>query len=94
MKGRKQGVGGLVGNEGKYMKRHCKILLVEDRDEDALLFRRAVESKSQFKVIAEAKNGDEAIAYLEGTGAYRNREKYPFPDVVILDLKLPSRSGF
>ena len=41
-----------------------------------------------------ARDGDAAIAYLQGSGKYADREKHPWPDVVVLDLKLPGRSGF
>jgi CheY-like chemotaxis protein len=38
-------------------------------------------------------HGDEAVAYLSGEGRFADREAYPFPVLVLLDLKLPRRSG-
>jgi len=38
-------------------------------------------------------DGEQAIAYLSGAGPYQNREKFPLPMLVLLDLKLPRRSG-
>lgn len=38
-------------------------------------------------------DGEEAIAYLSGEGEYSNREKYPLPILMLLDLKLPRKSG-
>lgn len=35
------------------------------------------------------RNGDELIAYLSGTGIYQNRQKFPLPKVLLLDLELP-----
>jgi CheY-like chemotaxis protein len=40
-----------------------------------------------------ATDGEQALAYLEGTGIYADREKYPFPIAVFLDLKLPRIDG-
>jgi CheY-like chemotaxis protein len=39
-------------------------------------------------------NGDQAIAYLKGEGAFSNRAEYPLPELVLLDLKLPGIDGF
>ena len=39
-------------------------------------------------------NGSEATNYLEGVGIYSDRHKYPFPGLLLLDLKMPKMSGF
>src|SRR5207244_2563876 len=39
-------------------------------------------------------DGDETIAYLKGEGQYANREEFPLPALLLLDLKMPRRSGF
>jgi CheY-like chemotaxis protein len=70
------------------------ILLVEDEKTDATLFRRALDKIAPHPPILEVRNGDEAIAYLAGTGDYADRTKYPLPTMVVLDIKLPRRSGF
>ena len=41
-----------------------------------------------------ADDGDQAISYLNGAAAFADREEYPFPDLVLLDLKLPRLDGF
>jgi CheY-like chemotaxis protein len=38
-------------------------------------------------------DGQEAMDYLAGTGKYADRIRYPFPCLVLLDLKLPVRMG-
>lgn len=69
------------------------ILLVEDDYNDVLLIRRAF-SKAQIKTpMIEVGDGDEAIAYLNREGKYADVETYPCPLLVLLDLKLPRRSG-
>jgi CheY-like chemotaxis protein len=39
-------------------------------------------------------NGVEAIHYLEGKGIYHDRDCYPFPDLILLDVKMPKVDGF
>lgn len=39
-------------------------------------------------------DGDDAIAYLSGTGKFANRDEHPLPQLVLLDLKMPGKSGF
>ena len=70
------------------------ILLAEDDDNDAFgieLAFRDVGLKDQVWRVAD---GDEAIAYLKGTGKYRNREAYPVPSLVLLDLRMSGKDGF
>jgi CheY-like chemotaxis protein len=70
------------------------ILVVEDEKTDAILFRRALEKIPSHPPIIELTNGDEAVDYLAGNGEYADRTKYPLPNVVVLDIKLPRRTGF
>ena len=44
--------------------------------------------------FAGVKNGQEAIHYLSGTSPYSDRIAYPFPYILLLDLKLPLSHGF
>ncbi len=69
------------------------ILLVEDSPDDVLLVRRAFQKAGIENPIVAVENGDEALAYLNGTGLYADRQKYPLPTLMLLDLKLPRRSG-
>lgn len=66
------------------------ILLVEDNPGDVLLARIALE-KSKFSVhVNVAMDGEEALEYLYRRGAFKDAEK---PDLVLLDLNLPAKSG-
>ena len=70
------------------------ILLVEDDPNDILLtqraFRKANLTHASLQVVTD---GDTAVAYLSGAGEYSDRDRYPLPVVILLDLKLPRRSG-
>ena len=44
--------------------------------------------------VPNSRDGQEAVDYLAGTSTYGDRTKYPLPDPVLGDLKLPVRSGF
>ena len=70
------------------------VLLVEDNPSDVFIVQRIFQKFNLRGSIQVASDGDEAIDYLSGTGKYSNREQFPLPAVVLLDLKLPRRSGF
>ena len=70
------------------------ILLVEDNEEDAFLLRRALKREQVECSLQVAEDGQQATEYLGGTGKYADRSAYPFPALVLLDLKLPYVHGF
>ena len=70
------------------------VLYVEDSANDFALLERASRKCGTPFSLQRAADGEEAIAYLTGTGTFANREEYPFPDLVLLDLKLPRLDGF
>ncbi|PAW77628.1 MAG: hypothetical protein B9S32_10115 [Verrucomicrobia bacterium Tous-C9LFEB] len=69
------------------------ILMVEDNDDDAFITSRAFNSAQVDVTIKRAEDGQSAMDYLEGGGVYADRKTYPLPDIVLLDLKLPRKSG-
>ncbi len=69
------------------------VLWVEDDANDAFLIGRAIR-KAGLEQPNLVTDGAEAVAYLSGTGIYADRDLYPFPSLVLLDLKLPKMSGF
>ena len=70
------------------------ILLVEDREDDILLIRKAFQRGEITNPFQIVRDGDEAIAYLQGKGKYSNRAEFPLPDLILLDLKMPRVDGF
>src|SRR4051812_11872496 len=76
------------------MGEEALILLVDDRQDDVLLALHSFEKagiKNPTRVVTD---GDQAIAYLSGTGTYADRKEYPLPMLILLDLKMPRVDGF
>jgi len=73
---------------------HYTILLVEDDSNDVLLIQRAFRKANLANPLQVVRDGEDAIAYLAGQAPYTNREHYPLPVLLLLDLKLPRKSGF
>lgn len=69
------------------------ILIVEDDPDDRFLIQRAFQKSKLTNPLRLVGDGDEALAYLLGEGAFADRNINPDPAVVLLDLKLPRRSG-
>ncbi len=70
------------------------ILLVEDNPDDAELIEYAFEKAGIANLLVRVADGDAAIDHIGGTGAYTDRTHHPVPTLILLDLKLPRRSGF
>lgn len=69
------------------------ILLVEDNPLDLELTLDAFREAQLGDSIRVARNGDEALNYLLGREQYDDRQLYPLPNIVLLDLKLPGIDG-
>jgi CheY-like chemotaxis protein len=70
-----------------------EILLVEDEPDDVELTMLAFEKARLSNVIHVARDGVEALEFLFATGSHAGREGQPVPQVVLLDLNLPRKSG-
>ncbi len=70
------------------------VLYVEDDEADRFFMERAFLSAGLGANLKTVNDGQAAINYLSGAGKYSDRFKYPFPDLVLLDLNLPLVSGF
>lgn len=69
-------------------------LVVDDRDEDLFMLQRAFQQLGFDTPVQYLRNGEETIAYLKGEGCFANRDKFPLPSVLLLDLKMPRKNGF
>ena len=70
------------------------LLIVDDDEAHRFLALTTFERVSPTYKIQLAASGEEAIAYLKGTGKFADRKKFEFPSYVITDLKMPSGDGF
>jgi CheY-like chemotaxis protein len=70
--------------------RPIEILLVEDNPGDVRLTREALRESGMRNHLSVARDGSEALAFLYRRGAYSGA---PRPDLVLLDLNLPSTNG-
>ena len=70
------------------------ILLADDDENDVLLLQRAFKKAGLRDWLRVVTDGEEAINYLAGRGAFADREKYPLPFMMLLDLKMPGTDGF
>lgn len=69
------------------------ILLVEDREADAVLLQYAFQRAEITTPLQVVTDGQMAIDYLVGAGKFNDRAQFPLPGLVLLDLKLPHVMG-
>jgi len=70
------------------------ILLVEDMETDVKIALRAFDKGSFKNDIFTVRDGQEAIDFICHRGRYVDPEKYPRPDIILLDINLPKLTGF
>jgi CheY-like chemotaxis protein len=70
------------------------ILLVEDDENDVVLIQCAFQKAGLNPTLKTVRNGAEAIEYLSGEGRYADREQFPMPFLLLLDLRMPGTDGF
>ncbi|MGH2556605.1 MAG: response regulator [Actinomycetota bacterium] len=69
------------------------ILLVEDDASQALLVERVLARAQLTNPLTAFRRGDDAIAYLQGSGPFSDRAQYPLPALMLLDVHVPGKSG-
>jgi len=69
------------------------LLLVEDDDNDVFLLTRALKKLEIKNPLHVACDGQQAVDYVEGRDKFSNRAEFPFPYLMLLDLKLPQIKG-
>src|SRR5580658_874669 len=70
------------------------ILIVDDNPDDVALIKRAVLSLHPKSPIQTVQSGKELIAYLDGEGTYADRTAFPYPGLILLDLRMQEMNGF
>ena len=75
------------------MNADSTILLVEDNPDDVFFMGRAMKGAELTNPVQVVETGEEAVAYLSGEGEFADRAKFPRPCLILLDLKLPGKTG-
>ena len=75
------------------MKPDFNILLVDDDENDVLLIKRALQKNEINNLVRVVSDGEEAVSYLLRRPPFDDRDKFPYPDVIITDIKMPRRNG-
>jgi CheY-like chemotaxis protein len=70
------------------------ILYAEDNPDDAVILKIVFRRAGLPQLVSCVDDGEDAIEWIGGTGKFADRERYPFPDLLLLDLKMPRKSGF
>ena len=70
------------------------VLLVEDDLNDIFLVKRAFKRAEIPNPLQVVTDGVEAQSYLQGEGKYADRHQYPLPRLIVMDIKMPRKTGF
>jgi CheY-like chemotaxis protein len=76
------------------LDRPLPVLMVEDESDYSLLVQECIQDPSAPCALHVVESGEAAIAYLSGQGAFADRSEFPFPFLILLDLKMPGTGGF
>jgi CheY-like chemotaxis protein len=76
------------------MQENAVILVAEDDASDALLLKLAFRRSNNTADLHFVQNGEEVIAYLLGDHPFEDRARFPLPEVLLLDLKMPRVDGY
>lgn len=69
------------------------LLVVEDSNEDFEVLQRFLEKSALSIPIQRCVNGAQALEFLYHTGQYQDRQRFPRPNLIVLDLNLPGIDG-
>ena len=69
------------------------ILLAEDNEDDIFILARALKSAGLSAPVHICRDGREVLDYIEGQAEFADRDRFPFPRMLILDIKMPKVTG-
>jgi two-component system, chemotaxis family, response regulator Rcp1 len=72
------------------MSQSVELLLVEDNEDDAVIIQEVFADMRLATLIQVARDGEEALAYLQHKGKYKDVR---MPDIVLLDINMPKRTA-
>jgi CheY-like chemotaxis protein len=74
-------------------KERFLVLTADDSEGDCLMLRMVLGKTDRSHFIGAVSDGNELLRYMRGDGKYCDREKYPLPDKMLLDVALPQKDG-
>ena len=75
------------------MPRPLTILYAEDEENDVFFLQRGFKLAGSSHTFKAVPDGSQALEYLTGEGIFADRTRYPFPDLILLDINMPKKSG-
>lgn len=69
------------------------ILYAEDEVDDVFFFKNAMKVAGSPCMLQAVADGEQAMNYLSGQGAFADRSRFPFPALVLLDINMPRKNG-
>lgn len=74
-------------------EKSINILVAEDDIDDRLLITKAFKESFEKANLICVENGEILLQYLRRRGKFQDIQKYPFPDLILLDLNMPKKDG-
>lgn len=76
------------------VKKTHKVLIADDYEADRFFLKEIIRRDAPLlEVVGEVQDGDEVVAYLWGYGQDADRDKYPVPELLIMDIRMPRMTG-
>lgn len=82
-----------MSNERNLHATPLKILMADDDDDDKMLTKEALLESRVINELHFVANGVDLLAFLRGEGKYADRNEFPEPHIVLLDLNMPKMDG-
>src|SRR5437773_3961985 len=76
------------------MNKECCVLVADDDRDDVFFLRRAFRHAGLAEDVIDLPDGEKTVEYLKGTPPFDDRGRYPFPKLLVLDIKMPKMNGF
>ncbi|MDB6039459.1 MAG: response regulator receiver protein [Verrucomicrobiales bacterium] len=70
------------------------ILVAEDNPDDAFIVKMMFKRAGLLRTLHIVDDGQKVIDWLSGNDSFSDRIKHPLPEIVLLDLKMPVKTGF